>query len=155
MSIEDRLAELNLTLPAPAKPAASYVPFKVAGDLVHVAGQIPSWEGELRFQGRVGDTLTLEQGQEAAKLCALNILSQVKVACDGDLSRIRQIVKLGCFVACTPEFTDHPKVANGASELLQALLGEAGRHARFAVGAPSLPLNVGVEIDAIVEIQRP
>jgi len=152
VGIEERLEGMGLSLPTAAKPAANYVPYIKSNNQIFVAGQIPAWEGELRFTGRVGDDVTLEEGQEAARLCALNILSQLKAACDGDLERIARVVKLGVFVACTPEFTDQPKVANGASDLFVELMGEIGRHARFAVGAPSLPLGVPVEIDAVVEL---
>ncbi|MEZ6188878.1 MAG: RidA family protein [Planctomycetota bacterium] len=152
MGVEDRLKDMGLALPQAAKPAANYVPYIVSNNHVFVAGQIPAWEGELKFTGRLGDDVSIEQGQEAARLCALNILSQVKAACDGDLERVARIVKLGVFVACTAEFTDQPKVANGASDLFVELFGEIGRHARFAVGAPSLPLGVSVEIDAVVEL---
>ena len=138
-TVDDRLAKLGIELPAPAKPAANYVPFVVSGKQVFVAGQIPVRGGELQHTGRLGADVSLEQGQAAARLCALNIIAQLKEAAGGDLDRVTRIVKLGAFVACTPEFTDHPKVANGASDLLAEVFGEAGRHARFAVGAPSLP----------------
>jgi len=150
--IDERLAELGIDLPAAAKPAANYVPFVVSGKQVFVAGQIPVEGGELRHKGRLGDGVSLEQGQEAARLCGLNIIAQLKEAAGGDLDKVRRIVKLGAFVACTPEFTDHPLVANGASNLLAEVFGDAGRHARFAVGAPSLPLGVSVEIDAVAEL---
>lgn len=151
-TVDDRLAKLGIELPAPAKPAANYVPFVVSGKQVFVAGQIPVRGGELQHTGRLGADVSLEQGQAAARLCALNIIAQLKEAAGGDLDRVTRIVKLGAFVACTPEFTDHPKVANGASDLLAEVFGEAGRHARFAVGAPSLPLGVAVEIDAVAEL---
>jgi len=150
--IEARLAELGITLPTPAKPAANYVPFVVSGKQVFVAGQIPVAGGELQHKGRLGADVSLEQGQAAARLCGLNIIAQLKEAAGGDLDRVVRIVKLGAFVACTPEFTDHPKIANGASDLMAEVFGDAGRHARFAVGAPSLPLGVSVEIDAVAEL---
>lgn len=151
-TVLERLAQLNLTLPAAAAPAANYVPFVVSGKLVFVAGQIPMREGKVAYQGRLGAGVSLEQGQEAARLCALNVIAQLREACGGDLERVRRVVKVGVFVACAPEFTDQPKVANGASDLLVAAFGEAGKHARAAVGCPSLPLGVPVEVDAVVEI---
>lgn len=150
--IQARLTELGITLPQAAKPAANYIPYVISGSTVYVAGQIPSVNGQLQGLGRLGDDLDIEAGREIARLCALNILAQVQEACGGDLDRVRRIVKLGGFVTCTPDFTQHPAVINGASDLMVAVFGDAGRHARFAVGAPSLPLGVAVEIDAIVEI---
>jgi enamine deaminase RidA (YjgF/YER057c/UK114 family) len=152
-TVVERLAQLNLTLPAKAAaPAANYVPFVVSGKLVFVAGQIPMREGKVAWSGRLGAEVSLETGQEAARLCALNVIAQLREACGGDLERVRRVVKVGVFVACTPEFTDQPKVANGASDLLVAAFGEAGKHARAAVGCPSLPLGVPVEVDAVVEL---
>ncbi len=151
--IEARLKELKITLPTPAKAAANYVPYVISGKQVFVAGQVPfNAEGKLDLIGKVGTDFTVEQGQEAARLCGLNILAQVKDACGGDLERIVRCVKLGGFVNCPPEFGDHPAVINGASNLMVDVLGDKGRHARFAVGAPSLPFNVAVEIDAVFEI---
>jgi enamine deaminase RidA (YjgF/YER057c/UK114 family) len=151
--IEARLAELGLELPAAAAPAANYVPYAVSGNLVFVAGQITVWNGEFKYQGTVGDDLSVEEGVEAAKICALNIIAQVKAACGGDLDRVKRIVKLGGFVNSTADFIQQPAVINGASDLMVAVFGDAGKHARAAVSAPSLPLGVGVEIDAIVEIE--
>ncbi|HBR69132.1 MAG TPA: hypothetical protein DEA55_07140 [Rhodospirillaceae bacterium] len=153
MSIEAKLKELGYQLPKAAAPAANYVPFVVSGNMLFVAGQIPFLNGEKMHLGRLGENLSIEQGAEAAKACALNILAQANAAAGGDWSRIKRCVKLGAFVNCTPDFTDHPKVVNGASDLIVAAMGEAGKHARFAVGAPSLPLGVAVEIDAIFEIK--
>ena len=150
-AIHRRLAELGLTLPAAAAPAANYVPWVVAGNLLHVSGQLPMQDGKVAVTGKLGGGLTLEQGQEAARLCALNILAQVQAAC-GDLGRVRRCVKLGGFVNATPDFTDHPKVVNGASDLMVAVLAEAGRHARFAVGVAGLPFDAAVEVDAVFEI---
>lgn len=147
-ALERRLAELGLSLPTPAAPAANYVPWRRAGGEILVAGQLPIEAGRVAVTGRLGDDVTLEEGQRAAKLCALNILAQVRAACDGTLPDGLACLRLGAFVACTPAFIDHPKVVNGASDLLVAVLGEAGRHARFAVGVPSLPLGAAVEIDA-------
>ncbi|OFW86886.1 MAG: hypothetical protein A3J37_03905 [Alphaproteobacteria bacterium RIFCSPHIGHO2_12_FULL_45_9] len=150
---ETRLAELGLELPKPAAAAANYVPFVISGNQIFIAGQIPFLNGEKLHIGRVGDTLTVEQGQNAAKACALNILAQAKAAVDGDWSRIVRCVKLGGFVNATPAFDQHPTVINGASEIMVAALGDIGRHARFAVGASNLPFGVAVEIDAIFEIR--
>lgn len=147
-AIERRLAELGLQLPTPAAPAANYVPWRRAGGQILVAGQLPMEAGRVAVTGRLGDDVTLEGGQRAARLCALNILAQVKAACDGTLPEGLACLRLGGFVACTPEFTDHPKVVNGASDLIVAALGERGRHVRFAVGVASLPLGAAVEVDA-------
>lgn len=150
-SIEARLAGLGLELPQPAAPAASYVPVIRVGNMLFVSGQLPSWNGEIRFKGKLGAGVSVEEGQEAARLCALNLLAQVKASC-GSLDAIRRCVKLGGFVACTPDFVDQPKVVNGASQLMLDALGDVGRHARFAVGAPALPFDVSVEVDGIFEV---
>lgn len=147
-AIEQRLADLGLSLPTPAAPAANYVPWRRAGGQIVVAGQLPIEAGRVVVTGRLGDDVTLEDGQRAARLCALNILAQVKVACGGTLPDALACLRLGGFVACVPSFTDHPKVVNGASDLMVSVLGEQGRHARFAVGVASLPLGAAVEIDA-------
>jgi enamine deaminase RidA (YjgF/YER057c/UK114 family) len=146
-----RLGELGITLPEPAKAAANYAPFVIAGTTVYVAGQLPMADGTVAVTGKVGGSVTVTQGQKAARLCALNILAQVKVAADGDLDRVR-CVKLGGFVNATPNFVDHPQVLNGASNLIGEVLGERGVHARFAAGAGSLPFDASVEIDAVFEI---
>ena len=151
MSIDARLAELGITLPEPVAPVASYVPVVVAGGLAHVAGQVSIIGGE-RPNGRLGEDLTLAQGIEGARACGLMILAQLKAAL-GSLDRVERIVKLGAFVNSTPDFIDQPKVANGASELMVEVFGEAGKHARSAVGVPSLPLGVAVEVDAIVAVR--
>lgn len=151
MDIKSKLEELGYELPEAAAPAANYVPYVISGNHIFVAGQIPFLNGEKMHMGRLGEDLTPKDGEEAARACALNILSQVNAAIDGDWSRVKRCVKLGAFVNCTPDFKDHPAVVNGASDLMVAVLGEAGKHARFAVGAPSLPLGVAVEIDAIFE----
>ncbi len=150
MSIAERLAELNITLPRAAAPVASYVPVVVAGGLAHVSGQLPSVDGQL-VTGRLGEDVTLEQGVEAARACALMILAQLEGA-GIPLDRVERIVKLGAFVNSTPAFTDQPKVANGASDLMVAIFGDAGRHARSAVGVPVLPLGAAVEVDAIIAL---
>ncbi|MCB6179535.1 RidA family protein [Rhodobacter sp. Har01] len=151
-SVETRLAELGLSLPEAPAPAANYVPFVAVGNLVHVSGQISQDEAGL-IKGKLGADLTVDQGAQAARRCALSILAQVKRACDGDLARVVRAVKLVGFVNSTADFTDQPKVVNGASDLLVAVLGDAGRHARSAVSAASLPLGVAVEIEAIFEIR--
>jgi enamine deaminase RidA (YjgF/YER057c/UK114 family) len=151
MSIEAKLAELGITLPEPAAPVAAYVPVVIAGGLAHVSGQVSFVDGVLR-KGRLGEDVTLEQGIEAAQGCGLMILAQLKAAL-GSLDRVERVVKLGCFVNSSANFTDQPKVANGASELMVAVFGEAGKHARAAVGVPSLPLGVAVEVDAIVAVR--
>ena len=151
MTVEAKLAELGLTLPQPAAPVAAYVPVVVANGLAHVSGQVSMKDGQL-IKGRLGEDVSLEEGIAAAQACGLMIVAQLKAAL-GDLSRVERIVKLGAFVNSAADFTDQPKVANGASELMVALFGEAGRHARAAVGVPSLPLGVAVEIDAVVAVR--
>ncbi len=150
--IEARLAELGITLPQAAAPAANYVPWVVAGDLVFVAGQITLWNGELKFLGRLGAEFGVEQGQEAARLCGLNLIAQVKAAAGGDLDRVRRVVRLGGFVACIDGFKDQPKVVNGASDLMVQVFGDAGRHARAAVGVNALPLGVAVEVEGVFQL---
>jgi len=150
--IERRLAELGIELPQAAAPAANYVPWVITGNQVFIAGQVPFWNGELRHVGRLGGGMALDDGVAAARLCGLNLIAQVKAACGGDLDRVTRCVKLGGFVNSDPAFTDQPKVVNGASDLMVEVFGDAGRHARFAVGAPVLPLGVAVEIDAVFEI---
>jgi enamine deaminase RidA (YjgF/YER057c/UK114 family) len=149
--IEAKLAELGLTLPEAAAPVAAYVPVVVAGGLAHVSGQLPFVSGKL-VTGRLGEDVSLEAGVQAAQACGLMILAQLKAAL-GSLSRIERVVKLGAFVNSAADFTDQPKVANGASELMGNVFGEAGRHARSAVGVPVLPLGAAVEIDAIVALR--
>lgn len=151
-TIEQRLAGLGLSLPQAAAPAANYVPWQRSGRQVIVAGQLPMQGGRVAVTGRLGDGVSLEQGVEAARLCGLNILAQVKAACGGALPEGLRCLRLGGFVACTAEFLDHPKVVNGASDLMVAAMGDAGRHARFAVGVASLPLGAAVEVDALFEV---
>ncbi len=150
--IEARLAEMGVALPAAPAPAANYIPFVQVGEVLFVSGQISMAEGAL-ITGRLGETMTVEEGQLAARTCAINLLAQVRAACGGDLDRLVRVVRLGGFVNCTADFTDQPKVINGASDLLAEALGEAGRHARTAVGVPSLPMGVAVEIDGIFQIR--
>lgn len=149
--VEQRLREAGIELPSASTPAANYIPWMVVGRLLFVAGQIPVYNGERRYIGRVGAEYGIPEGREAAKICAMNLLAQAKAAV-GDLGRISRVVKLGGFVQCTPEFDQHPQVINAASELMIAAFGDAGRHTRTAVGAPSLPFGVAVEIDAIFEL---
>ncbi|EKD59871.1 MAG: hypothetical protein ACD_54C01075G0002 [uncultured bacterium] len=151
-AIETRLAELGVTLPDAPAPAANYVPFVVVGNLVHISGQISQTSAGL-IKGKVGADLDVAAGAEAAKTCAISLLAQLKKACGGDLSRVVRAVKLVGFVNSPADFTDQPKVINGASDFLVAVLGDAGRHARSAVSAASLPLGVAVEIEAIFEIK--
>lgn len=149
--IEARLAELGLTLPSPAKPAANYVPFVLSRGQLFVSGQLPMGPDGPAFKGKLGADLGVETGQEAARLCAINILAQAKAAL-GDLDRIEACLKLGGFVNCTPDFTEQPAVVNGASNLLGDVLGDKGKHARFAVGCAGLPFGVAVEVDALFAV---
>ena len=151
-ALETRLAERGLTLPDAPAPAANYVPWVKSGQQVFVSGQMSQGSGGL-IRGKLGADMSIEQGAEAAQHCALSLLAQLRAAVDGDLSRLERVVKLVGFVNCTSDFTDQPKVINGASDLLVDLLGEAGRHARSAVGVASLPLGVAVEIEAIFEVK--
>ena len=152
MSIETRLAELGLTLPEPAAPVAAYVPVVVAGGLAHVSGQLPFIDGKL-VTGRLGEDVSVEEGYAAARACGLMLLAQLKAVL-GSLDRVEQVVKLGGFVNSTGEFTDQPKVVNGASELMAKVFGDAGKHARSAVGVPVLPLGAAVEVDAIFAVKQ-
>jgi enamine deaminase RidA (YjgF/YER057c/UK114 family) len=152
MSHDARLAALKIELPNPAAPAANYVPTVIAGNLLFVAGQITIFNGELRHLGKLGANIDVETGKQAARLCGLNIISQARNALGGSLDRIKRCVKVGGFVNCTPDFIEHPQVVNGASDLMVEVFGDAGKHARFAVGAVSLPRGVSVEVDAIFEI---
>jgi len=149
--IDSRLSELKIELPKAAAPVANYVPVVVCGNMAYVSGQVTVWNGEFKYQGKVGKDISLEDAQKAARLCGLNILAQLKAAL-GDLDRVRRVAKLGVFVNCIDSFTDQPKVANGVSDLMAEVFGDAGKHARSAVGVNTLPLNVAVEVDAIVEI---
>ena len=149
--IDAKLAELGLSLPEPAAPVAAYVPVVVAGGLAHVSGQLPFLDGVL-VKGRLGEDVNAGEGYEAARACGLMILAQLSAAL-GSLGRVERVVKLGAFVSSTADFTDQPKVANGASELMAAVFGDAGKHARSAVGVPVLPLGAAVEVDAIVAVR--
>jgi enamine deaminase RidA (YjgF/YER057c/UK114 family) len=149
--IETKLQELGLTLPAPAAPAANYVPFVIANGLVFISGQLPMQNGVLQFTGQV-DAHNIDMGKKAAEHCALNILAQLKVACQNDWDRVTACVRLGGFVNCAAGFGEQPQVINGASELMTQVFGDKGRHARAAVGTCALPFNAMVEIDAIFNI---
>ncbi len=150
-TITAKLAEMGLALPDAPMPAANYVPYVQTGNLVHVSGQLPFRDGAM-VVGKLGDTVSIEDGAAAAQACALSLLAQVRAACGGDLSRLQRVVKLVGFVNSTPDFQDQPKIINGASDLMVALLGDKGRHARSAVSAGSLPFGVAVEIEGIFEI---
>lgn len=151
MTTDKRLEELGITLPQPAAPVASYVPVVIAGGFAHVSGQLPFVDGAL-VTGRLGEDVSTEDGMAAARACGLMILAQLKAAL-GSLERVERVVKLGAFVNSTADFTDQPKVANGASDLMFEVFGDAGKHARAAVGVPSLPLGAAVEVDAVVAIR--
>jgi enamine deaminase RidA (YjgF/YER057c/UK114 family) len=150
-AIDARLAELGIVLPTPPAPVAAYVPFVEVGGLVHISGQV-SVDATGGIKGKLGAGVTLEQGQAAARLCGLNLLAQLKVACKGDLDRVIRAVKLGGFVNVAPDFADIPKVVNGCSELMADVFGERGRHARSAVGVANLPMDFAVEVDAVFAI---
>jgi len=151
MTIEAKLEELGITLPQAAAPVAAYVPVVVSGGVAYVSGQLPFVNGEL-VKGRLGESVPLEDGIAAAHACGLMILAQLKAAL-GSLDRVEQVIKLGAFVNSTGEFVDQPRIANGASELMAEVFGDAGKHARSAVGVPVLPLGAAVEVDAIVAIR--
>ena len=150
--IDARLKELGITLSRPPKPVASYVPFTVCGNQVFVSGQVPISDGALKYVGKLGVDFSVEVGQAAAQLCAINILSVLREACGGNLDRVVRCLKVNVFVNATPDYDKQPEVANGASDLFVAVFGEAGRHARAAVGMGSLPRGVAVEVDAVFEI---
>ncbi len=152
--IEAHLQKLGIDLPISSAPIASYVPFVKVGALVFISGQITSWNGELKYIGKIGHGITVEEGQEASRICALNILAQLKMACEGDLNRVVRCVRLGGFINCTDDFKDQSKVMNGASDLIISIFGEKGKHARAAVGVNALPYGVAVEMDAIFEVKE-
>jgi enamine deaminase RidA (YjgF/YER057c/UK114 family) len=150
--INDRLETLGISLPEAASPAANYVSYVQTGNLLYISGQLPMENGKLAQTGQLGAGVTLTEGQRAAELCAINILAQAKSALGGDLGRIARIVRITCLVSSTADFYEHHLVANGASNLLAGVLGEAGKHTRVAVGVAALPLNASVEIDVIMEV---
>lgn len=150
--IDKRLAQLGITLPAPGNPAGNYVPFVISGNLVFMAGQVARADGKMAYAGKVGKDLSVELGQAAARLCGLNLLAQLKLACDGNLDRVARCVRLGGFVNCGPDFKEQPKVVNGASDLMVEVFGDRGRHARAAVGVASLPGDSAVEVEAVFQL---
>ena len=149
---EQRLREVGVTIPDAPSPAANYLPFTRTGNLVFVSGQVPFVDGKLETTGTVGKNASVEEAQGQAKICAINLIAQLKIACDGDLDRVVKVVKLGAFVASAEDFFNQPVVVNAASDLMVQAFGENGRHARFAVGTNALPLNCLVEIDGVFEI---
>src|SRR5215207_3182520 len=144
--IEARLRELGIALPEPAAPLANYVPYSVEGGLAVVSGQVPMRDGRIAYTGKLGGALSVEDGRAAARLCFVNVLAQLRAACGGDLGRVRRVLRLGGFIAAPPDFTEHARVMNGASNLAVEVFGEAGRHARSTIGVPSLPGNAAVEV---------
>ena len=153
LSIEARLRELGITLPPPGAPGGNYVPYVIVGNLVFMAGQVAREAGKMKYTGKVGSDLTVEKGAEAARLCAINMLAQLKDACGGDLDRVERCVRLGGFVNSPPDFHDHPKVVNGASDLMVEVFGQRGQHARTAVGVSALPLDSAVEVEGIFQLK--
>lgn len=151
-TVESKLTELHLSLPQPAAAAGNYLPGKAAGGLLYLSGALPFVSGELRFPGKVGDSVTLEQAQEAARICTLNLLAAIK-ANAGSLDRVAQVISIRGYVACGPDFADQPAVINGASDLLVQVFGDLGRHARAAVGVSALPKGAAVEIEAVVQLR--
>lgn len=151
-SIEAKLAELGIELPTAMPPMANYVPYVVSGNLVIVSGQVPAIDGKIAVTGKVGQGVSLEEGQRAARICLTNVLTHLKAACAGDLGRVRRVVRLGGFVASAPDFTQHALVMNGASDLAVAVFGEAGRHARSTIGVPALPGDAAVEVEGMFEV---
>jgi enamine deaminase RidA (YjgF/YER057c/UK114 family) len=150
--IATRLHALGIELPAAQPPVATYVPFVVSGNLVFVSGQLPMVQGKLGWAGKLGLAISLEEGQMAARQCFLNVLAHLSTACEGNLDRVARVVRLGGFIACTPDFTQHAQVMNGASDLAWEVFGDAGRHARATVGVASLPLDAPVEVEGLFEI---
>ena len=150
--IDARLKELGIEVPDAPPPAANYVPFVITGNTVVVSGQLPMVAGEITSSGHLGGGVSIDDGYAAARVCAINLIAQVKAACGGDLSRVKRVVRLGGFVNSTPDFTDHPKIINGASDLMAEVFLEAGKHARAAVGVAALPFGVSVEVEGTFEI---
>ncbi|MDG2286848.1 MAG: RidA family protein [Alphaproteobacteria bacterium] len=151
--IDTRLTELGIELPEAAAPAANYIPYVVTGKLIMVSGQIPMSGGEIKGIGKVGRDMSTEEAAGIAKICALNLIAQAKAACGGDLDKIGRVVKLGGFVNCVDDYAQQPEVVNGASNLMVEVFGDAGRHARFAVGTNALPRGVAVEVEGIFELK--
>ena len=151
--VEARLTELGITLPRPMAPLANYVPFVRTGDLVVVSGQVPAHDGKIAVIGKLGEAVSIEQGQEAARLCFVNLLAHLHTACEGDLDRVVRVVRLGGFIASPADFTQHAVVMNGASDLAVAVFGEAGRHARSTIGVPALPGDAAVEVEGMFAVR--
>ena len=151
-TIDARLAKLSIELPQAAAPVANYVPYVISGNLVFVSGQVTLWNGELQYIGKLGQEFGVDEGYKAARLCGLNLIAQARNATDGELDSIKRVVRLGGFVNSTSDFTDQPKVINGASDLMAEVFENAGQHARAAVSAASLPFGVAVEVEATFEI---
>jgi len=151
--VEAKLAELGITLPKPMAPIATYVPVVVVGSLVVISGQLPAVDGRVAITGKLGSGLAVEQGQQAAQRCFINVLAHLKAAAEGDLDRVRRVVRLGGFIACAPDFTQQAQVMNGASDLAVAVFGEAGRHARTTIGVAALPLDAAVEVEGMFELE--
>ena len=150
--VDAKLQELGIVLPAPMGAIANYVPYAITGNLVVISGQLPAVDGKVAFTGKVSADLTVEQGAAAARQSFINLLAHLKAACDGDLDRVKRVVRLGGFIACPPNFTQHAVAMNGASDLAVAVFGDAGRHARTTIGVPSLPLDAAVEVEGMFEI---
>jgi enamine deaminase RidA (YjgF/YER057c/UK114 family) len=151
MNIDDRLRDLGIELPTPMAPIANYVPFVRTGSLIIISGQIPAVDGKIAFTGKLGGGVSIETGTHAAKICFINVLAQLRAAI-GDLSKVSRVVRLGGFIACTPDFTKHALVMNGASDLAVDVFGDAGRHARSTIGVPSLPGDAAVEVEGLFEV---
>ena len=151
--VDARLKELGIELPQASSPAANYVPFVRTGNLLFMAGQVCIWNGERRFVGKLGREFKVEDGQQAARICALNLIAQLRAALDGDLDRLVRVVRVGGFVNSTPDFVDQPQVVNGASNLFVEVFGDAGKHARTAIGTNVLPFDLSVEVDAVFEVR--
>jgi enamine deaminase RidA (YjgF/YER057c/UK114 family) len=152
MTAFERLADLGITLPTPMPPVATYVPVSIAGDLVVVSGQLPAMDGKVAVTGKLGAGVSLEEGQHAARLCLINVLAQLNAAVPGGLAAIKKVIRLGGFIAATPDFIQHAVVMNGASDLAVAVFGDAGRHARSTIGVPSLPLDAAVEVEGMFSL---
>ncbi|MEO3430769.1 RidA family protein [Pelagibius sp. CAU 1746] len=150
--VDARLAELGIDVPEAAAPVANYVGYVQTGNLVFISGQVPIKDGKFQYQGKLGESMSVEDAQAAARLCAINVIAQAKAACGGDLDRVARVVKLTGFVNSTGDFNDQPKVVNGASDFMVEVFGDKGRHSRAAVSAASLPAGVAVEVEAVVEI---
>ena len=150
--VDAKLAELGITLPQPMAPMANYVPFVRTGNLVVVSGQVPARDGKIAFTGKLGEAVSIEAGQDAARLCFVNVLVHLRAACEGDLDRVTQVVRLGGFIASPPGFSQHALVMNGASDLAVAVFGDAGRHARSTIGVPALPGDAAVEVEGMFTI---